>query len=296
MVIVALTFQEPITERLEITDPLEKVKTMDGMESFEIGYLEDIDLNAAIGAISPLLGQDQLRTRVGDQLKVSLGGGLYIKKIRVMDESGGGVDGYLTIAGIPRNIYFGQYKSDGIVEITFPGLGIHVPKNTTIDCVGNMAGSGAEQHAVILTCYSPAVPEVNRVPLSSIKENFIFSVTTGTLVAATFGDASKTILDNLDDSEESFPLLSEEKYVLVGVINGSPGAGYGVLGFRHPNLIVDRVFPSAQLVGQGRIFYVDEENPTPEYGYGFDGDASPLAMAAGVGTTAVPVAFIVGKL
>jgi len=269
---------------------------LNGMEEFEMGWVEDIDLNAAIGTLAPMFGQDQLRTRSGDQLKVSLEGGLYIKRIRTMDESGGGVDGYLTIGGVERNIYFGQYKTDGIAEIVFPGLGIHVPKNTAMDCVGNKSGSGAEQHVVLLSCYSPAIPEVTRVSLSSVKESFVFSVSTGTLIAATFGDGSKTILDNLDDSEESFPLRAEDKYVLVGVINGSPGAGYGVCGFRHPNLKVDRAFPSAQLVGQGRIFYVDDENPTPEYGYGFDGDASPLAMAAGVGTTAVPVAFIVGKL
>ena len=264
------------------------------MARVEFGWNEDLDLNAAVGALAPLLGQDQIRKRSGDQLIPQED--ILLHRIRAMDEAGGGAGGYLTIEGVPRNIYFGKYVGDNIQELNFPGPGLKIPAKTALDCVGNQSGAGAEQHSVILTATIPSISEPKHASLSSIKEHFIFGVKSGTIVAATFGAGSQDILTNLEDSEEKLSISKDIRYVLIGIINAPLAAGYGICGFRMADLKVDRVFPGKQLVGQAQYFPIDDINPTPQFGYLFTGDESPVAMAAGVGVTSVEMGFHIGLL
>jgi len=203
-----------------------------GVETY--AWEEDLDTSAAAAQISAMLGSiysalysgtDLIRTRKGYGTPHLLG-------LMGADESGGGTDGYITVAGRTRAIRFGKMSVVAAGEywiMDFTESPILLPEGNALTCVANKSGAGAEQHCVIAVVGYPGLPKHNLMKPSSIEGPM--GLKTGTRVAATFGPKSSDLLgDNLayEDSEEAMSLDPDLTYCLEGLING-PGLADTVL-------------------------------------------------------------------
>lgn len=273
------------------------------MERVTVGWNEDIDLNAGAAAIAVMGGQDSLRKVLGtDQIQINNEGGAFLKQVRWVDESAKGIDGTIEISGRARKIHFGKQSAldphdSRIILHDNNDMGIFLPKNTKLDVLGNKSGSGVEQHAVLMDLIRPDLQPVATVSLKSVTRSFILGLKTGTLVAATFSGSSDVLGQGLayEDSEISFDENEDTDWCLIGIIPGPGGAGFGVCGFRHTNLVVDRAFPAKLGDVSTREFFLDDLNPMgPQKGWLFKGNAPPILKAAGVSTTSTEYGIHIG--
>lgn len=268
-------------------------------EVVTIGWNEDIDLVGGAAAIAAMKGQDHLRGLSGaDDIKVNKPGGLFLKRIRWVDESGSGEGGFVGRNDKSRKYRFGKkviVDSDP-AEIVFDshgGGGEYIPQNTLLSCFGNSTAV-AEQHAVLLDCIMPDIPAVETVPWGSWKREIHLGVKTGTLVAATVTGFTD-ILNNFEDAEQAFGEDPDAEFCLISVTPSPGGAGYGVLGVVHNNRIVHRLFP-AKLGTQNAKEYFITNNLGERAPWKFTGKTAPLAVGSGVSTTSTELMVRIGIL
>lgn len=203
-----------------------------------ICWNEDLDLNAAPGALKALVGShykglydgtDDIRTREGygtPQLLALLGS----------DESGGGAGGYLTVEGRARRLAFGKMSNVAAGEyweyrFSRPVL---LPEGGKISCIGNQSGAGAEQHTVIAFIHYPKLP---KVPLIKNAIGMIGPLgwKVGTRVAETLGPHSVSPFGSPEDSEEAISQDDGAEYAIDSVINGPGLADTGVFAMLFPD-------------------------------------------------------------
>jgi len=256
-----------------------------------VGFNEDIDLNAGAATIAAIsAGMLNCTLDDADTIKLPEVEGMYIKAIRWHDETAAGTGGYLHFPGYnaERKYRFGKDALTGDLltgELIFPDNYFMLPKGQTIKCVGDASGSGAEQHTVLLDIYFPHLPSVSKYAGGKAKEILMVGKKTGTLVANSLTGLVK-IHTAFEDSE---PALAEDKDARYGLmrLGAYPsGAGYGILGVRHQNGMVDRLFPAMITAVKGVNYPI---------GWLFDGDAAPKTVGCGVGTTSSEMTLEIAK-
>lgn len=209
-----------------------------GIETY--AWAEDIDLNAAVGALAAMqgsiydalyVGTDSIRTRKGFGTPQLLG-------IMGIDESGAGAGGYISVQGRTRAIYFGKMSNVAAGEYWIYDMldnPIALPEGSKLDCVGNQSGSGAEQHIVIVVI---GYPKLARHPeLDPLSFEGPVGLKTGTRTASTFGPKSSDLLGDylaFENSEESFSQDESIRYCLTGLVNGPGLADTGLVGIKYP--------------------------------------------------------------
>jgi len=257
-------------------------------------HSEDLDLNAAAATIAAALGQRNCILPDADTIKLPDEDGMWLKRIMSADETAGGLGGYSEFLGkgSERKFRFGKNPEIGdllrcMVEFedeTFPML-----KGGRIKVVGNKSGTGAEQHNVIHDIYIPSLPDVE-IYNGPVKHYHMLGVVTGTLVANTISGLNSVLGDEtaLQDSEIQFPEDPGKEYVLKGFWPVPGGAGYGALGFRHPNGKMDRLAPA--------VFASAIQAPYYPLNWKFTGDAPPRAIGCGVGTTSTELTMLLGEI
>lgn len=188
-------------------------------------WCEDIDLNAAVGALACALGTLKAADQTdSDTYRLRKGYGTpEILAILGIDESGGGAGGYLTVEGRARKIRFGKISVVAAGEFWsyVPRRPIPVPEGCKLNCVGNQAGSGAEQHAVIVYVHYPLLGKPAMLQDIYATHGPV-GLKTGTRVAATAGPFSASVLGGFEDSELSLSSSPNILYCLSQLING-PG-------------------------------------------------------------------------
>lgn len=255
-------------------------------------HIEDIDLNAAIGQIAAAKSQLNCFLKDADTIELPQEEGMWIKRIMTTDETAGGKGGYSEFLGrgSERKFYWGKLVEIGdhlINVIEMIDNALQIPKGQRIKAFGNLSGSGAEQHVVIHDIYMPSLESVpiNHGPFKHVH---MLGAMTGTLVAATITGLNSLLGDEtaLQDSEIQFS--EDGKYCLIGFWATPGGAGYGALGFRHPNGKFDRLSPAS-------FTQVTVPPFVPLY-WEFEGTSPPRVIGAGVGTTSTELTFLLGEL
>lgn len=268
-------------------------------EVVTVGWDEDIDLVGGAAAIAAMKGQDHLRGLSGtDDIKVNNPGGVFLKRIRWVDESGSGVGGYIGRHDKSRKYRFGKRAivDPLAAEVEFDshdGGGEYIPQNTILSCIGNVTGV-AEQHAVLMDWIVPDIPAVETVPWGSWKREIHLGVKTGTLVANTVSGFTD-IINNFEDSEQAFGEDAEAEFCLISVTPSPGGAGYGVLGVAHNNRIVHRLFPALLGTANAKEYFITN-NVGERAPWKFTGKTAPLAIGSGVATTSTEMLVRIGIL
>ena len=268
-------------------------------EIVTVGWNEDIDLVGGAAAIAAMKGQDHLRGLSGtDDIKVNNKDGVFLKRIRWVDEAGSGAGGYVGRSDKSRKYRYGKkVVVDNLAgELEFEGNnggGEFIPQNTVLSCFGNVTGQ-AEQHVVLMDWIVPDIPAVETVPWGSWKREIWLGVKTGTLVAATVTGFTD-IINNFEDSEQAFGEDPEAEFCLISVTPSPSGAGYGVLGVAHNNRIVHRLFPAKLGTANAKEYLITNNlgEPAP---WKFTGKTAPLAVGSGVSTTSMEMLLRIGIL
>lgn len=257
-------------------------------------HSEDIDLNAGAATIAAALAQLNCILKDADTIKLPDADGMYLKRILGMDETAGGLGGYTEFIGKGAERKFRWGKNPEIGDllrtfIEFEDNFFPMLKGGRIKVVGNASGSGAEQHAVIHDIYIPSLPDVP-IYTGRVKHLHMLGVMTGTLVANTPSGLNSLLGDEtaLQDSEIQFAEDPDKRYVLKGYWPVPGGAGYGALGFRHPNGKIDRLAPA--------VIASAIQSPYYELNWEFTGAAPPRAIGCGVGTTSTELTVLLGEI
>ena len=247
-----------------------------------VGFAEDLDTSGGAAQLASLLQQrGGIDNPDADTIRLPDVSGMYLKAIRVADESGSGTGGYLHFVGKgdERKYRFGKDKLVGdnfVQEIVFPDNVFRLPKKQKIKCYANLSGSGAEQHAVLLDIYNPLLPAVQKFGNVPVHHLHMLGKKTGTLTAATPSGLGNP-LTSLEDSEIQFSEDEKSIYAITRFGNYPGLAGVGVCGMRHQNGLFDRLFPAIIASGVKGTLY--------PLGWTFNGDSPPLMVGAGVVTT-----------
>lgn len=256
-------------------------------------FNEDLDLNAAIGALAAALGQKHCTLPDADTIQLPNEEGMYLKRIRTADETAGGLAGYLHFKGkgSERKFRFGQLVEIGdhlINTIEFEDNEFPLPPGQKIGCFGNISGSGAEQHAVILDIFIPSIPEPPK-HIGAVKHLHMLEAMSGTLVANTLSGLNSVLGNETALSDSEIQFAEDKNYVLKGYwATPGGGAGYGVLGVRHPSGEIDRLSPAS--IGAVTI------PPYIELNWAFHGKAPVRTVGSGVGTTSSGLTMLLGEV
>ncbi len=258
---------------------------------FTIGWGEDIDLNAAPGALATLLSQQPDYRDGSDDLIPTTD--IFIKRLWYMDETVGAPGDALlqadrTVGKIPSKTIWRQQMGTSaefpIQVHEFPGNGFLIPQGTKLSATGASAGSAGEQHVMLLDCWSPGF----RPPMTLGNPNapgtpVAHGLKTGTLVAATISGKNDILGHTAayEDSELSFGVDPSARYTLYGVIPRPGLAGIGVFGFLHPSGLYHVLRPSI-IVANSPIFYLLDQ---PWAFNGAEKQAPRLVGAGGVTTS-----------
>lgn len=251
---------------------------------------EDIDLNAAAGALTFATGTLKDVDKVGtDAVKLRKGYGTpEILAIIGIDESGGGTNGYLQVQGRARKIRFGKISQVAANEWWefIPRRPIQVPEGSQLDLVGNMSGSGAEQHAVIVYVHYPNMKKP--ALLEDIKAEYgPLGLKTGTRVAATAGPWTAYPLTGFEDTELAFAADPSLRFAISQLINGPGLADTSVVLIRWPGKETDmyELAMPASMAGSETIFNLPEISFTAD---------NPAKLAAiGASTTSDEYSFVI---
>ena len=259
---------------------------------FTIGWGEDIDLNAASGALATIKEQRPDFRDGTDDLRIPYD--IFIKRIWTTDETlgVGGGDGYRLASTKPfgrgntKTVYRQQMENSAewpVVVHTFPGPGFFIKEGTILQATGAKGGSVAEQHVMLLDCHSPSFrpairlgnPAAPGVPIGH-------GLKTGTLVAATISGKNDILGHTADyeDSELPFGIEPERQYTVYG-LNPRPGlAGVGVVGLLHQSGALHLLRPAVFAVDTPIIYIMEQP-------WSFNGaeKAAPKLVAAGAVTT-----------
>lgn len=259
---------------------------------FSVGWNEDIDLNAAAGALATLLGQAPNFRQGADELLLPYA--CYLKRLWYCDETVAGAGGGVLVVDkglADRQLTLWrqnalQVGDNSIQMAEWPGLGQLLPKGSVLSLTAGQSGSGAEQHTCILDMHAPGFRPSAYVRGDVEDPDGLFvdySLLSGTLVADTLSGGNDILAHIADyqDSEPAFGVDRDRLYTVYALTNAPGGAGYGVCGFRHPSadfyFLRPAIFASAV---SGYKFPMDQP-------WRFNGDdrVAPRLVAAGVGTT-----------
>jgi hypothetical protein len=254
-------------------------------------WVGDSDTSSAAAAIPIALGTLKAVDASGaNAYKLRKGYGVpEILGILGIDESGGGIDGYLQIQGRARKIRFGKISVVAANEWWgwIPRKPLQVPEGSQLDVIGNKSGGGAEQHAVIVYVHYPklAKPRLAGEYPSSYGP---LGLKTGTRIAQTAGPFTAYPLTGLEDTELAFASDPSLKFALEQCINGPGLADTSVVVLRWPGMETDQyeiAFP-ASMAGGETIFSL----PMVE----FTADNPVKLGAIGNSTTSDEYAFVIG--
>ena len=256
-------------------------------------FNEDLDTNAAIAQIAAALGQKHCNLPDADTIQLPDEQGMYLKRIRTMDETAGGLAGYLHFVGkgAERKFRFGQLVEIGdhlINTIEFKDGEFPLSPGQKIKCFANISGGGAEQHAYILTIFIPSIVEP---PLYTgpVEHMHMLEAMSGTLTANTLSGLNSVLGDETALSDSEIQFATDKRYVLKGYwATPGGGAGYSVLGMRHPTGEIDRLSPvSIAAITIPPFVKLDWE---------FKGKAPVRIVGSGVGTTTSGLTMLLGEI
>ena len=211
---------------------------------FSLAWAEDIDLNAAAGALATVLGlAPNFYDGVDDFL---LPYDCWLKRLLYRDETVAGAGQAILTADkqigrtATQTIWRQNALTKGdnaILVHEWPGHGLFLPKDTILSLVGGQSGSGAEQHVCVIDLHSPSFQPLSMKTGQEVGELVAFMLKTGTLVASTLS-GNNDILGHtaaFEDGELSFGSEGDRLQTLLGIVNGPGGAGVGLCGFKHTN-------------------------------------------------------------
>lgn len=262
-----------------------------GGEIASVAFNDDVDSNAAVQQLKIPANSLIVSGGGGTAVKFPDVEGMWIKRIRVVDETAGATGGFFYFKGMldDRKFYYNKEALVGdllIHTIEFPDGMFRIPPKAEPVVYCNISGAGSEQHSVIFDVFFPHLPTVpkvvpNGVPIAR------YGKKTGTLIADTLSGV-EDIHTDLEDSMIAFSEDPEREYCLHKIIPAPGLAGVGLLGIRHQNGMFDRLFPP--------VFANAITCPAYELNYLFPANSPPQTLGCGAVTTATEMAIELGVL